>query len=419
MNRLLNIGTVSTLAIVTALSVGPPSAQAQSGGITCGATVMTDTRLTSDLLNCADNGLVIGADDITLDLNGHTIDGNGVPVGSCPSDAVCDVGIANVAGHNDVTIKGGTVQGFDVGVLVVGASEDHLNKISLANNTSFGMIVGNSTRSRVDHNSSVSDGISGIVVADSQRLRVDHNFVSGTTGYAVPVFGSSHNRFEHNVLTNDQHGILLGSSGQNPGSNNNKVRGNRLTDGPGIEVDQSKDNQVRNNVLTNPGDGILLIESRHTHVSNNIIRKAGIGFTEAGGFGILLDGATDNVLQRNSLSGGKGPGIFVTSLESPNTSDRNVVANNVVNSKLNSGILVNNNATATLLRHNTANGNGDDGIHVDAAGTTITGNTADNNLDLGIEAVVGVTDGGGNRASGNGDPRQCTHIVCTPLSALR
>jgi large repetitive protein len=411
MNRLLNIATVSTLAIATVFAVGPASAHTASG-ITCGATITTDTKLTNDLLNCPNNALVIGADHITLNLNGHTIRGDGAPVGSCPGDAVCDVGIADVAGHNDVTIKGGTVQGFDVGVLVIGASEDHLTRISSANNTSFGMIVGKSTRSRVDHNSSVGDSISGIVVLDSQRLRIDHNFVTGTTGYAVPVFGSSHNRFEHNVLTRDQHGFLLGSSGQNPGSNHNVVRGNRLTDGPGIEVDQSKGNRVRTNVLTDPGDGILLIESRRTHVSNNIITKAGVGFLEAGGFGILLDGASDNVLQRNSLRGGKGPAIFVTSLESPHTSDRNVVANNVVNSKLDSGILVNNNATATLIKHNTANGNGDDGIHVDAAGTTITGNTADNNLDLGIEAGPGVIDGGGNTASGNGNPAQCVNVLC-------
>jgi len=412
MIRLVTIATVSTLAIATGLAIGPASAQAQANGITCGATVTTDTTLTSDLLNCPDNGLVIGADGITLDLNGHTIRGDGAPVGSCPDDAVCDVGIANGTGHKDVTIKGGTVQRFDVGVLVLGASQNRIQRIRSANDSSFGMIVSNSTQSRIDHNSSVDDGISGIVVFDSQRLRIDHNFVAGTTGYAVPVFGSSNNRFEDNLLTSDQHGFLLGSSDQNPGSNDNEIRGNRLADGPSIEVAQSSDNQVRNNTLTDPSDGILLIESRRTQVSDNSITEAGVGFPEAGGFGILLDGASDNVLQRNSLNGGKGPAIFVTSLESPQTSDRNVVAYNAVNSKLNSGILVNNNANATLLEHNTANGNGDDGIHVDAAGTTVTGNTANDNLDLGIEAVPGVIDGGGNTASGNGNPAQCVNVLC-------
>ncbi len=35
------------------------------------------------------------------------------------------------------------------------------------------------------------------------------------------------------------------------------------------------------------------------------------------------------------------------------------------------------------------------------------------NNDLGIEAVRGVADGGGNVARHNGDPRQCTNIVCS------
>jgi len=35
-------------------------------------------RLEADLINCPGDGLAIGADDVTLDLNGHLIDGDGV-----------------------------------------------------------------------------------------------------------------------------------------------------------------------------------------------------------------------------------------------------------------------------------------------------------------------------------------------------
>ena len=38
-----------------------------------------NTTLHTDLVNCPDNGIVIGADDITLNLNGHVIDGAGGP----------------------------------------------------------------------------------------------------------------------------------------------------------------------------------------------------------------------------------------------------------------------------------------------------------------------------------------------------
>ena len=49
---------------------------------------------------------------------------------------------------------------------------------------------------------------------------------------------------------------------------------------------------------------------------------------------------------------------------------------------------------------------------VDVADTTLTRNTANRNHDLGIEAVLGVIDGGGNHAAGNGNPAQCTNVIC-------
>lgn len=391
----------------------PASGQAHSSSVGCGTTIVADTRLLTDLTNCPDNGIVIGADDITLDLNGHTVSGDGQPVASCPDGESCDVGVDNSAGHAGVTISGGAVRSFDVGVRVVGASENRIRGLASANNSSFGMIIGDSTDTRVDHSASAHDGVSGIVVFDSQRLRIDHDSVTGTSGYAVPVFGSSRSRFDHNVLTNDQHGFLLVGSDQNAGSNN-VVEHNRLSNGPSIEVAHSSDDLVRYNRLSNPGDGIGLIESQRTRVSGNTIEQAGVGFPEGGpgGFGILLDGADDNMLVDNTLSGGKGPAIFVTTLESPGTSDRNLVSRNRVIGNLGDGVLVDNAATATLLERNTADGNGDDGIDVGAVGTTLAGNVADDNHDLGIEAVPGVIDGGRNRASGNGNPLQCTNLAC-------
>jgi hypothetical protein len=69
-------------------------------------------------------------------------------------------------------------------------------------------------------------------------------------------------------------------------------------------------------------------------------------------------------------------------------------------------------AKHTLLKRNHAFGAKDDGLDANSPTTKLTGNEARHNGDLGIAAVRGVIDGGGNKASGNGDPRQCTHIVC-------
>jgi parallel beta-helix repeat protein len=321
-------------ALALAAFVVPGSGQALASSVSCGATITTNTKLDSDLTNCPSDGIVIGADNITLDLNGHTIGGDGVPAGSCFEEGICDVGISNEAGHSGVTIKGGAVRGFDEGIFVRG-SANRIQGVASANNSTFGVILGDSTGSRIDHNSSVDDGVCGILMFGSSDSRIDHNSVAGTTGYAMPVLGSSNNRIEQNVLNGDQHGIQVEES-----SNHNEVRGNRISHGGGIEVGHSGDNRVEGNVLT--GAGMLLGEAQRTEVSGNSV-------TDSDGFGIILDGADDSLVQRNAFTGGKGPAIFVTSLESQGTSDRNVISHNVANSRFSDGILVNADATATLL----------------------------------------------------------------------
>jgi hypothetical protein len=115
-SRLLVFALV--VAGVTVLAAG----SALASHVRCGDTITADTTLDSDLVNCPNNGIVIGADNITLDLNGHTIDGDATPVDPCPEGEACDVGVVNLAGYDRLTIRGGTIQQFGVGVLVEGGA---------------------------------------------------------------------------------------------------------------------------------------------------------------------------------------------------------------------------------------------------------------------------------------------------------
>src|SRR6476646_5553889 len=162
MNRhvLERVGVLCAVLTLAAF-VGPGSGQALGSNVSCGATITTNTKLDSDLTNCPSNGIVIGADNITLDLNGHTVGGDGVPAGSCSDEGICDLGISNIAGHAGVTIKGGALRGFDIGISVRG-NENRIHGVASANNSTFGLILGDSSGSRIDHNSSVDDGVSGI-----------------------------------------------------------------------------------------------------------------------------------------------------------------------------------------------------------------------------------------------------------------
>ena len=82
----------ATVAVVLAVTGGEASAD----HVSCGDTITVDTTLDSDLIGCPNNGIVIGADDITLDLSGHTVTGDGEEFDACPQDEFCDVGVLNM-----------------------------------------------------------------------------------------------------------------------------------------------------------------------------------------------------------------------------------------------------------------------------------------------------------------------------------
>jgi parallel beta-helix repeat protein len=400
-----------TLSVLAGLALISTPAQAKPPErVHCDQTLTHSVKLANDLTNCPNNGLLVAADNVTVDLNGHTIDGDGESVQDCPPDQPCDIGVGN-NGHKGVTIKGGKVREFGQGVVVLVASHIRLHGLSLSRNLDVGMVLGSSTDTRIEKNSFVDNGTNGAVVFDSKSTRIERNSVSGSRGYAIVLAAVNESAIQDNALDGNDHGFgVFGSSG-------NTVRRNSISHSGGSSIDLefgAAGNRVERNRLTDNGDGVTADTEAHDNlISRNTITGTGFfGFPEAGGFGIILDGVDDNTVERNLVVGGRGEAILITSFDPQQTADRNVVSRNVANSKQSDGILVNNDATATLLERNSANRSGDDGIDVDAAGTTLTRNTANHNHDLGIEAVPGVTDGGGNRAAGNGNPLQCTNVFC-------
>src|SRR4051794_34357235 len=100
----------SQSSLRTALPLPPPPCPAagpgarEPGAVHCGQVITRDTTLRQDLSNCRGDGLKIGADGVTLNLGGHTIDG---------TNAAGSEGIA-VDGHPRVTVSNGRVRQFRV-----------------------------------------------------------------------------------------------------------------------------------------------------------------------------------------------------------------------------------------------------------------------------------------------------------------
>ena len=384
--------TLVSLALVLALAVGgvvalPGGKAAAVQQVSCGDTITTDTTLHHNLLNCPNNGIIIGADNVTLDLNGHTISGDGTAASGCdPEQEFCDVGVLN-RGHDGVTVVHGSVHEFVVGVWGLNASHNSLLGISSSGNEGAGLGFFRGTRSLVRNSSGSGtprDAGPGMFLIESHHVRVLHSSFRNNGDQGIFVFDSSHNLFKGNLFSHNRFfGIILERS------NRNQVRRNR----------SRRDGEV--GIYVSPGNRNVIARNRVSHVR----RSRGIGR------GIVVEGGDRNVIARNSVRDTEGDAILVGCGRCPVLAGTVVRRNHILGAG-EDGVHVGDKTRHTRLRRNVAKGAKDDGLDVNNPKTKLTRNRARLNGDLGIEAVRGVIDGGGNRASGNGDPRQCTHIVC-------
>jgi large repetitive protein len=384
---------ILAFALVALASLGGAEAARQQQ-VNCGDTITADTTLDSDLLDCPNNGIVIGADDITLDLNGHTIDGDGEEFEQCGARAFCDAGVLN-DGHNGVTVRDGSVREFAGGVFLFSARHNRVLDISSKRNTFFGFVANESAQSVIrdsSGNHNIPPEGDGLGLFGSHDFRIVDNTFRNNPGPGLHVDDSPHSLIEENLFSQNRPAILLEAD-------RNRVRRNRFDrNGAGVLV-SGRRNIVERNRLNRDGAGIAIEKGRRNLVARNVViepraRGISLGLDFADGTSI---GGVDNIVRRNEVRGSGGDGFLV-----------NAGGNN-------------------LLKRNVAKGAKEDGFDVESRSTKLTKNRARRNADLGIDAVRGVIDGGGNRARGNGDRRQCVNVKChelvfptlTPLEGAR
>jgi parallel beta-helix repeat protein len=385
---LISLGVILALALVGLVALN--SAAAAPGQTKCGDTITADTTLHHSLFNCPSNGIVVGADDVTLDLNYHTIDGDGTAVADCDTlKERCDIGV-DIHGHDGVTVVHGSIRQFEDGVVAQAAPHTRLLGISSSSNHLSAIVVSDSNRSVVRNSSgigSTNDISEGIFVVLSDRVRIIH---SSFRDNGLPPFGTGINLFE---------------------STHTLIRGNRLSgnEGAGILLNGDDNRVTRNRSVRDEEVGIWVLAADGNVISRNrVVRLRQSGQSELAA--VQVTGGDRNVLARNSVRHSEGDAIGVggsTMVEA------NVVRHNHVRGAGEDGVHVTAKAKHTLLRGNRVGHAGDDGIDVDRRATKLTRNRAVRNADLGIEAVRGVIDGGANVARHNGDRRQCTHIACS------
>lgn len=218
-----------------------PVASGYAGHVGCGSVLFEDTELDSNLVNCPDDGLVIGADGVVVKLKGFILSGSGVGNGVVAMN------------RKRVSIQGpGVIREFVNGVLIIEGSGHRVRGLTTSNNTSGGIVLLNSKRNAIRENASASNGFVGI-----QMFGVSETDVAG-----------------NNVFFNET-GIRFGNS------NDNMLRGNSSQNNEfvGIRLEASRGNAIEENALVGNNTGVRLMDgSSGNHLGSNVIvSNGGVG----------------------------------------------------------------------------------------------------------------------------------------------
>lgn len=312
-SRRLDTGAATAVVLVAGLLVAVmlTSPATAKGDVSCGDVLTEDTVLERNVGPCPDGGLVIGADDITLDLNGRRVFGTEEP-GDGPGVLIDD--------RTGVTVTNGKVSLFDAGVAIMGGSRNTVSGIQAVNNvgsggTDFGdgIAVGNSSDNDIVGNRLTDNGpFSGVGVfgGGSSGNTIDNNRIVGND--AVDVNAPDHGDPSGTQQTD---GVRLEPLTSENTVTNNAVRGSGL-DGIAL-FRRSTDNVVRGNdvrgnglhdKLHRKGSGIILFNEADRNVveDNTVIGNAANGIVLRGAVtfpGVTIPGARDNRVLDNTTRG--------------------------------------------------------------------------------------------------------------------
>jgi parallel beta-helix repeat protein len=399
-------GLSASLLAVGVVSVAVPAGAAPASTVvSCGQTITASIRLAHDLVDCPGDGLVIGADNITVDLAGHSIAG----VNATGSEGIAD------DGHGGVTLENGTIANFFLNGIGLrsapgsAVSDMTIRTIGAGGSQSAGVLVKDSPNTSVSA-STVSNDVAasqsdGVDVLSSASAVISGNLITRNNNNGVFVAFSPGPRVVANTFSaNQNNGIEV-----NAGSDHALLVGNDAADNAnfGLVVGAISDAQIRGNTMTGNGTGLLLFDLLNSSISGNQAHANGVGIDLDGG----QNGSTGDRVTTNDTSRNAFAGLVVS-----NGANDNLVGGNLSNANQgppgNGAGIALLGVTGNTVAGNVANLNLAVGIGGDTAGNVVTDNVANSNQFHGIDVVAGTIDGGGNIANHNTPPPDCIGVVC-------
>jgi parallel beta-helix repeat protein len=284
--------------------------------VVCGQEITASTTLDADLTCDSGPALIIAADNIVVDLAGHTISGN-------PKSVTDTAGILfrKVTGS---TVRNGTVQHFAAGVAIQGGGRNVVQNITAQDN--IGPDQGN-----------FGDGI---VVDTSVENHIVGNTVLRNGPYSgITLLGAStHNVVRHNIVSDNN---MLQSGDPSNGRQDIGIR---------IEGPAASHNLVESNTVTGSGfSGITLMPA----CADPSTTPPCAGSPPNEHNRIL-----NNISNANGTSGsGSGDGIKVFTMGPSAPAIHNTVADNRANNNTESGVCADEGSSDNTFVRNSGYGN--------------------------------------------------------------
>ena len=220
----------------------------------CGQVITQNVVLTSNL-NCADSdGLIVGASDIVIDLNGHTISGPDVDNQEKTSSKV-GVMIPNM---NNVVVQDGTLQGFQAGILMTGSQNVELSNIISKNNQIGAFSTGASIVNA--HLSILMNNEIGFAGHSTQQATIQDNILFQNTLAGITLVNSDNSILTLNSITESGNGLYVDSQSNNNNINFNNVLLNTvdINNANGLPVNTNANTFDQNNCMTANPSGICI-----------------------------------------------------------------------------------------------------------------------------------------------------------------
>ncbi|MBU0469927.1 MAG: right-handed parallel beta-helix repeat-containing protein [Nanoarchaeota archaeon] len=317
--------------------------------------VTSNVVLSANVVCLSGDGVVIAANDVTLNCNGKSISGSGIGSG------------VSVNGKNNVIIKNCNITNFDYGIKIQNSNNVRIiDGNDLRTNDFYGVYLYKNVNTTINGNTLISDN-NGVYSIESTNNIITNNTINlQKKFYGIYLFNSEVNRIENNTMWDNYHGIYLVNSSYTNVTNTNISS----SDVYSLFVHKSTANSYfRDNLLLTGKEAIRIKENSN---SNQFI---GNTVQEHSDYGVYSTDSSSNTFTNNSFVNNSA-NIYLSNSTSYTFNNNTITTSNT-------GLQAISNSNSLALINNTLNSSTSPSLEInDSTSAVIRDNRIYNNAHL-------------------------------------